>query len=183
MTEKLIFDTNKVTIVTQLLIPIVGKSVHQEEIKYENLPPGIILKINSIHPNLNETGNLTSLVFEVESIQLLSPEAKAQNETAPSRIEIKLTPASIDYWLIPLRKDIRKYFPAYKEDFKVETDSGNVTCWVSGASTKTLPGDLDAGHNILKNLGPWFKAHDFKAGDKVYIEIIEIGKKYRLLDK
>jgi hypothetical protein len=140
------------------------------------------LTIKSVYPKLDESGNLISVIFEVSSFHL-SSQTNAQNKNVPDRIEIELTKAAIEYWLLPLHRKNRVFFPGYKEPFQVETDLGSVTCWVSGSAGKTQPGDANAGQYIVKNLGPWFKTHNFKDGDKVFIEVIEFGKKYRLLEK
>lgn len=38
-------------------------------------------------------------------------------------------------------------------------------------------------HGFSKNLKPWFRAHDLKAGDRLVIEVTEskLGREYRLL--
>ncbi len=96
-------------------------------------------------------------------------------------IEIKVTPASIEYGLIPLLKEYRRLFPGYDTSFTLITDIGEITTHVTGASVGTPAGDPDAGNRIQSNLKPWYQKHkQLKAGDKLIITAIEPMKKYRL---
>jgi len=88
-------------------------------------------------------------------------------------IELKLNLSSREYLYIPLPKDKRHFFPGYKVSFQLETDVGMFTAHV--------PYPPNAGGHIRGRFGPWFAKHpDLKGGDKLRIEALEPGKRYKL---
>jgi len=88
-------------------------------------------------------------------------------------IELKLAPSSREYLYIPLPKDKRHFFPDYKVSFELITDVG--------VSTAHVPYPPNAGGHIRGRFGPWFAKHpELKAGDRLRIEALEPGKRYKL---
>jgi hypothetical protein len=88
-------------------------------------------------------------------------------------IELNLNPSSREYLYIPLPKDKRHFFPGYKVSFELITDIG--------VSTAHVPYPPNAGGHIRGRFGPWFAKHsDLKGGDKLRIEALEPGKRYKL---
>jgi len=88
-------------------------------------------------------------------------------------IELKLAPSSREYLYIPLPKDKRHFFPGYKVSFQLETDVEMFTAHV--------PYPPNAGGHIRGRFGPWFAKHPgLKGGDKLRIEALEPGKRYKL---
>jgi hypothetical protein len=86
-----------------------------------------------------------------------------------------------EWALIPVHKDKRRFFPGYKEQFVLETDIGNLTARVSSAPKGTPMGDPDAGSYVTGGLRQWYEKHPhLKDGDKVRIEALEPGKRYKL---
>jgi len=98
-------------------------------------------------------------------------------------IEIKLNPSSRKYVYIPLPKDTRHFFPGYKVDFELEIDGKTVIAHVTskphGSSVDI--GDPHAGTHIRGKFGPWYARHpELKAGDRLRIQALEPGKRYKL---
>jgi hypothetical protein len=98
-------------------------------------------------------------------------------------IELKLNASSRKYVYIPLPKDKRLFFPGYKVDFELETDGetlmAHVTAEPNGESVNV--GDPHAGTHIRGKFGPWYARHpELKVGDKLQIESLEAGKRYKL---
>jgi hypothetical protein len=181
METELRFTGDGLIIRTLVQVPIVGESIHEEQISYDKLPAGgMTMTVTSIDKKVDEAGKLTALVFKVSSFQLLK--TTVLSIKVPNRIEITLTPAALRYNLIPLRRDNRKYFPPFKEPFDLETNVGPLTCHVSGGYGNVQHGDPEAGQYILGGLKHWIEKNEPKPGEKVFIEVIEPGKKYRLLE-
>jgi|YelNatPaOPRAMG01_1025707.scaffolds.fasta_scaffold142985_1 hypothetical protein len=180
MEAELIFTIDGLTIRMPVKVPIVGESIHEERINYDELPAnGMMMTISSIDKKVDEAGKLNALVFKVSSFQLLGNTIQA--DTRPSRIEVTLTPSSLRYNLIPVHRNNRKYFPSYKEDFDLETNIGNLRCHVTGRVGNIQPGDQEGGQYIVGGLKSWFEKNKPKPGEKVFIEIIEPRRKYRLI--
>lgn len=105
---------------------------------------------------------------------------KPQNEKA---IEVELrnlhTPQT--YALIPIPRDRRHFFPGYKVDFELITDIGVKIAHVTGGSKVTPIGDPAGGDFIVGGLRDWYDDHkELKVGDKLRIEALEQGKRYKL---
>lgn len=102
---------------------------------------------------------------------------------AGHRIEIQLhtihTPKR--YGLIPVRNEVRRFFPGYKVPFLLETDIGEIETQVTSAPQGTQIGNPNAGNYIQGGLKPWYKQHhSLSDGSTLIIEAIEKGKRYRL---
>jgi hypothetical protein len=96
-------------------------------------------------------------------------------------IELELYDSSRKYVYIPLPKDKRHFFPGYKLNFGLVTDIGVLTAHVTSAPNGTPTGDPHAGGHIRGRFGPWYAKHpELKAGDKLRIEALEAGKRYKL---
>ncbi len=87
-------------------------------------------------------------LLRMPKIEIILPEMKYSTRGAPSWQE--------DY-LIPTPKLQRLFWPPYKIEFKLETDIGAFSTYVTGASA--LAGDPWAGHYITKNMRYWFRNH------------------------
>jgi hypothetical protein len=96
-------------------------------------------------------------------------------------IELELYDSSRKYVYIPLPKDKRQFFPGYKLNFELLTDIGVLTAHVTSAPNGTPIGDPHAGGHIRGRFGQWYAKHpELKAGDKLRIEALEVGKRYKL---
>ena len=62
-----------------------------------------------------------------------------------------------EYYLIPISREQREFWPPYKINFQLQTDVGTIHTWVVGASAR--PGDPLAGSYITRGLHPWFRNH------------------------
>lgn len=98
-------------------------------------------------------------------------------------IELRLNASSRKYVYIPLPKDKRLFFPGYKVNFELRTDVGtfiaHATSEPQGASVAV--GDPYAGTHIRGKFGPWYARHpELKAGDRLRIEVLEPGERYKL---
>ncbi|MBE9501372.1 MAG: hypothetical protein KAX23_04210 [Dehalococcoidia bacterium] len=83
--------------------------------------------------------------------------------------------------LIPIPKDRRRFLPGYKVNFDLLTDVGVISTHVTSAPKGTPIGDLNAGAYIQGGLRQWYQEHpELKDGDKLRIEALEPGKRYRL---
>ena len=182
METELTFTKDGVTIKVPLkdTVPFLKDSSHVETLSYDqlqNMP--MTLTVSSIQRKLDENGSLMALTFRVSSNQLVN--TTVPNERVPDRVEISLNQSAIEYYLIPLHKVNRKYFPPYKTYFDLDTNVGLLRCYVGGDSASVQPGDPEGGYYIIKGLKPWFKKNNIKKDDKVFVEVIEHGKKYRLV--
>ncbi|MDO8635263.1 MAG: hypothetical protein Q7R34_03325 [Dehalococcoidia bacterium] len=117
--------------------------------------------------------------------KLLGLDSKKEVITPPRIIEIPLDNLYTSCWtskwaLIPVPKDKRHFFPGYKIPFKLETDIGVLNVKVTSALKPTPVGDPNAGAYITGGLRQWYEKHqELKDGDKVRIELLEPGKRYK----
>ena len=96
-------------------------------------------------------------------------------------IELELYDSSRKYVYIPLPKDKRSFFPGFKLNFELVTDIGVLMAHVTSAPHGPPIGDPHAGGHIRGKFGPWYAKHpELKAGDKLRIEALELGKRYEL---
>lgn len=106
--------------------------------------------------------------------------------TLSNAIEIQLNNLHTRCWtegwtLIPIPKDKRRFFPGYKKEFKLETDTGPLTTQVTSAPKGTPIGDPNAGAYITGGLRQWYEKHpQLKDGDKIRIECLTPEKQYKL---
>lgn len=118
--------------------------------------------------------------------RLLGLDSKKTVTTPPHVIEIPLDNLHTRCWtsgwtLIPVPKDKRYFFPGYKIPFKLETDIGVLSVKVTSAPKQTPVGDPDAGAYITGGLRQWYEKHpQLKDGNKVRIECLDPGKRYKL---
>lgn len=182
METELTFTKDGVTIKVPLddAVPFLKGSSHIEHLTYDQLPKPITMTVNSVECKKDENGNFAALVLKITTNQPAEPTTMDIKD--PDRIEFTLNQGSIDYYLIPLHKANRRYFPPYKIFFDLYTNVGLLQCYVGGDSASVKPGDPDGGYYIIKDLKPWFQKNNIKAGDKASIEVIERGKKYRLIE-
>ena len=97
----------------------------------------------------------------------------ALKQVAKNAIEVKLNASSREYVYIPLPKNKRHFFPEYKISFELITDVGVFTAHV--------PYPQNAGGHIRGRFGQWYAEHpELKAGDRLRIEALELGKRYKL---
>ncbi len=127
------------------------------------------------------------LVFEPPNATLrrvLGFDSKAViQKVVVGEIELELNASSRKYVYIPLPKDKRHFFPGFKVSFELITDVETVTAHVTsephGASMDV--GNPYAGTHIRGKLGPWYARHpELKAGDRLRVEALEPGKRYKL---
>jgi hypothetical protein len=96
-------------------------------------------------------------------IEIVLPEMICSTRGAPSWQE--------DY-LIPISKAQRLFWPAFRQEFILDTDIGEIETRVVGASAKE--GDEIAGNYITKGLRPWFRIHnDLRVGSVLEVERID----------
>jgi hypothetical protein len=112
----------------------------------------------------------------------LPPEVDQERPSTPTAvITVPLREHSVEYNLIPVRKDQRAFFPGYKVPFILETDIGTITTHVTSALKGTPKGDPKAGGYIRKDMKAWFHHHrQLGPSSTVQIKTIEPGKRYRL---
>lgn len=99
------------------------------------------------------------------------------------QIELELNASSRKYVYIPLPKDKRHFFPGFRVSFELITDVETVTAHVVGEphGASVDIGNPYAGRNIRGKLGPWYARHpELKAGDRLRVEALEPGKRYKL---
>lgn len=175
---ELIFTKDALIIRAPVKVPIIGDSMHEDQISYDLLPQsGINMTITEINRKVDDLGQLTAVVFKVSAFQLLNSQIQTK---VSGPIEIALTQTAMDYNLIPLNKYNRNRFPPYKVPFDLVTNVGIISCHVSGGSKNIQQGDPEGGNYIVTGLKPWFEKNKPKVDEKVYIEVIEPGKKYKL---
>jgi hypothetical protein len=118
--------------------------------------------------------------------KLLRLDGKKAVTTPPRVIEIPLNNLHTRCWtrgwtLIPVPKKVRDFFPGLKIPFKLESDVGDLTVKVTSAPKGTPVGDPNAGTYITGGLRRWYEKHpQLKDGDKVRIECLDAGKRYKL---
>jgi len=90
--------------------------------------------------------------------------------------------SAIAYSLIPLSKNVRKFFPGYKTTFIMETVSGDIGTQVTSAPYGTEVGAHDKGNYVQGGLTEWFRVHkrEIESGLCLRIRQMEKGKRYKL---
>lgn len=120
--------------------------------------------------------------------RLLGLDSKKQVTLQTNAIEIQLNNLHTHCWtkgwtLIPVPKAARqsRFFPGYKVKFIMESDIGPLTVQRTSAPKGTPRGDPDAGAYITGGLRQWYEKHpQLKDGDRVRIECINPGRRYKL---
>ena len=103
----------------------------------------------------------------------------------PKFIDVQIGPEKCyeqKYALIPLKHQIRHFFPGYKTPFVLETDTGPVTTMVTSASRGATIGDPVLGKYIMGGLRDWYARHrdELRNGGTLRIHELEPFKRYRL---
>ncbi len=80
-----------------------------------------------------------------------------------------------EYAVIYIPKEYRELFPAYKEDFILQTDIGEIQPHITSKSPA-----FPQGCNMQGGLTPWFKKHKLTSEDCLVIEIIKPLSIYKL---
>ncbi len=103
-------------------------------------------------------------------------------EVVGNAIELELNASSRKYVLIPLPKDKRHFFPGFQESFELITDTtGVLRAYITSTPGGAPVGDPNAGVQIRGGLGKWYAKHpELTAGDRLRIEALEPGKRYKL---
>lgn len=110
----------------------------------------------------------------------LNEESK-QGELKCVEIELKSINTPQRWALIPVPRNVRRFFPGYKVAFFLETDVGTITTKITSAPKGTPESDPNAGSYMQGSLRAWFDNHrDLKAGAKLRFNAIKPGKRYRL---
>jgi hypothetical protein len=98
-------------------------------------------------------------------------------------VGIVLTSSAIEHGLLPTRASCRSFFPGYKVKFALETDTGELTVWVTSNSSgrHVEIGDPSVGQYIQGGLVEWFRARpQLKPGDRVSVTAVDPPRRYRL---
>ena len=97
-------------------------------------------------------------------------------------IELNTAYSAKTWYLIPIPKRNRRFFPGYKVPFSLETDIGEIKTHVTSAGGNPHVGDLDAGTYIQTRLGEWFRRHEEEIIDGTIfrVRVIEPGKRYSI---
>jgi hypothetical protein len=110
----------------------------------------------------------------------LDAKGKENIETSVD-IVLKNTYSPYKFYLIPVPKAFRHFFPGYKIEFTLETNVGNIKTRMTSASRGTPIGDPYAGGFIQGNLKQWFeKNSNLKVGDILRFETVEPDSTYKL---
>jgi len=84
--------------------------------------------------------------------------------------------------LIPIPINKRTFFPGYKVKFELVTDIGTIITHITSDVKGTPIGDPKGGKYIQTGLREWFNKHpSLKEGSKLRFEVLEKGKRYKLL--
>lgn len=179
----------------QIIILIDGKNDELEEV-CDSLPfnskviefktyirenVGLRVHIHSFEP-LKYLRELKPVLTVDENASKIIPDLDSSKKTLNSvEIIINKIHSPRKYGLINLTKQIRGFFPGYKEKFILETDIGEIITRVTSAPKGTEYGGPSGGNYIMGGLNPWYKKHqELKDGDKLIITIVEPKKRYKL---
>ena len=146
-----------------------------EELKKRAVGLGLVFEPPNV--TLRRVLGLDAAVMDLKEMKTIAGgivgkvlEQAAKNKNV---IELKLAPSSREYLYIPLPKDKRHFFPDYKVSFELITDVGVFTAHV--------PYPPNAGGHIRGRFGQWYAKHpELKAGDRLLIQALEPGKRYKL---
>ena len=172
---ELIFTREGVFVKSPVIVPIKGKSFHEEKITYDELPlSGFCITVKSVEKQ-EQDGRLEALVFKVSDFQMTG----SGESQMPGSITVAATLSWIKYFFINVGHH-RAFFPGYNVPFVLETDQEEIMTHVSSAEKGTANGDPAAGI-LVCGLKKWYKAHsEITIGSKFLIEAIEPHKRYRL---
>ena len=95
-------------------------------------------------------------------------------------IELGTMRGRLEYNLIPIRKNVRRFFPGYKVPFNLHTDTGVINTYVTSAPRGTRVGDPDQGAYIRKGLREWFDGSALQDGAVIRIEWLQPAREFRL---
>lgn len=163
------------------IMPITEKIVYED--LQDKMTDRLPFVLEDIQPVM-ENGLLKELKFEIGLFDETSnEETSIIQKNRKKIIEKKLPQASLDYKFIGVPREFRNLFPGYKIPFILETNVGELETYIVGDSSSKI-GDGAAGTFISKGMTKWFKHNsDIKPGDKVVIEVIDPGKRYKLYKK
>lgn len=169
---ELIFSRDCITVKTPVVVPIKGKTWHEEKIGYGDIPVGgFRMNVMSIEKQ-EEADRLVSLLFKVSSFEPARRESQEQGI-------VTIAPSCLKYYYMNIAR-YRQLFPGYKVPFTLETDKGEFVTHVSGAPKGSSYGDPKRG-SFFSGIKRWYLEHpELRVGSKVLIEVIEPLKRYRL---
>jgi hypothetical protein len=178
---EIVFSRDCITVRSPVVVPIKGKTWHEEKIGYGDIPVGgFRMNVISIDKQ-EEADRLVALSFKVSSFELARKELQQNVLERPTitRAIIELTPGCLQYHYVTIVR-FRSLFPGYRVPFVLETDKGELTTHVSSAPKGSAYGDRKQG-TIISNIRQWYLGHpELRAGSKILIEAIEPFMRYRL---
>ena len=101
----------------------------------------------------------------INPFDFIDSESKSKKEE--NYVEIQLGPSKTGktprwkrYNLIPVNREIRKFFPAYREKFVLETDVEEIITYVTSRTGKPNYNPKTEGKYITAGLYKWFRKHE-----------------------
>jgi hypothetical protein len=176
---ELVFSRDCLIIRSPVVVPLKGRSLHEERVGYNEIPSGCLnMQVKSIEKQ-EENDQLKALVFKVNRFEQASEEQKTDKEKQTSASVLVISQGCIEYSYLNV-SICRSIFPGYRVPFVLVTDQGNISAYVGNAQKDTRIGAPLIGSTML-GLKQWYSAHpEIEVGDTVLIETIEPKKRYRL---
>lgn len=165
-----------------IIIDKITKEIEELKQEFSDKMETRLIEFKTYERNSEVIHVFTPLIFE--SKRLISEGiSKTTYLETNKAIDIVLEKVhSAKKWaLIPIPAKYRRFFPAYKVNFVLETDIGEIETRVTSAKKGTRYGDPMEGKYIQGNLRKWFINHpELNDGSVLRIEAIDSGKRYKL---
>ncbi|MHB1161802.1 MAG: hypothetical protein ACYC3V_15965 [Chloroflexota bacterium] len=176
---------------TKELLNAATKLVVEDAVRYLRTEPkrGILAEHNVwlLVAKALESQQVRSLVSSLVERYAAAddPAVTAAGSIPVDTVEIRLTPSSLKYRLVPVRQEYRALFPGYEIPFVLETDCGAFKAKVTAARKGTQKGNPSAG-TYFKTIGrvglsQWYAHHgNLSSDDAVFVDVVEPKSRYRL---
>lgn len=172
---ELVFTRDCIIIRTPIIVPLKGKSFHEEKIEYDKIPSGSLqMQVESI-TRQEENGQLKALILRVSKFEQANNEISKQTGRT-----LRVRSSWIKYSFMDI-SECRSLFPGFKIPFVLTTDQGDITTHVTSAEKGTPYGAPLEGKIISYGLKEWYSSHpEIRVGDRILIETIEPNRHYRI---
>ena len=94
-------------------------------------------------------------------------------------ITVDIVPSCLRYRILLFPSERRRFFPAYKSDFILESNLRPRLAHVTGAESPNVPIE-DRGRYVCGRSREWYDFNRVRVGDRVRVKQLEWHRRYRI---